>query len=114
MRRVDATLLDIRRAGRLALAFIEDVPDARTFARDAKTQSAVLHQLLVMGEAVKRLPASFREAHPHIPWRPIAGMQDVLIHAYDDVDTAEVWRTLTAELPAVLDAVDALAPPDIE
>jgi uncharacterized protein with HEPN domain len=34
------------------------------FLDDAKTQSAVLHQLLVIGEAVKRISPEFRAAHP--------------------------------------------------
>jgi uncharacterized protein with HEPN domain len=110
MRRTEATLLDIHRAGRLALEFVAETPDVRTFAADVKTRSAVLHQLLVMGEAVKRLPQSFRAAHPSIPWRRIAGMRDVLIHAYDEVDEAEVWRALTHDLPPVLDAIAPLLP----
>ena len=50
----EATLLDIARSARLVLEFNEGL-DKAAFLRDAKTQSAVLHQLLVMGEAVKRL-----------------------------------------------------------
>jgi hypothetical protein len=33
---------------------------------DAKTQFAVLHQLLIIGEAVKRLSQEFRAAHPDV------------------------------------------------
>jgi uncharacterized protein with HEPN domain len=56
----------------------------------SKTQSAVLHQLLVIGEAVKRLSQDFRRDHPEIPFALIAGMRDKLIHEYDDVDLEEV------------------------
>ena len=52
--------------------------DLPAFLADAKTQSAVLHQLLILGEAVKRLSAPFREAHPEIPWKEIAGSRDIL------------------------------------
>jgi uncharacterized protein with HEPN domain len=110
MRRTEATLLDTHRAGRLALEFVANTPDVRAFAEDEKTRSAVLHQLLVMGEAVKRLPRAFCTAHPSIPWRRVAGMRDVLIHAYDEVDEAEVWRALTHDLPPILDAISPLLP----
>lgn len=77
MRRDDAHLLDILKAARLAIEF-KGSADKTTFLRDAKTQSAVLHQLLIVGEAVKRLSADFREAHPDVPWKAIAGTRDNL------------------------------------
>ena len=45
-----------------------------------------------MGEATKRLSAGCRASHPEIPWRAMAGLRDVLIHAYDKVDLQEVWQ----------------------
>ena len=65
MPRDDANLLDILKAARLAIEF--RVPaDKEEFLGDAKTQSAVLHQLLIIGEAVKRLSPEFRAAHPGV------------------------------------------------
>ena len=75
------------------------------FEVDLKTQSAVLHQLLVIGEAVKRLSPTFRVRHAHVPWSLIAGMRDHLIHGYDAVDLDEVWRTVRRDLPALLQAI---------
>ena len=63
MPRDDANLLDILKAARLAIEF-RGPADKEAFLADAKTQSAVLHQLLVIGEAVKRLSPEFREVHP--------------------------------------------------
>jgi uncharacterized protein with HEPN domain len=37
------------------------------FLGDLKTQSAVLHQVPVIGEAVKRLSQAFRGRHPIFP-----------------------------------------------
>ncbi len=52
MRRDDATVLDILRAAEHAVSFVEGM-DRADFLGDVKTQSAVLHQLLVIGEAVR-------------------------------------------------------------
>jgi uncharacterized protein with HEPN domain len=109
MRSDDATLLDILAAARLAIRFAEGVGKLQ-FLDDEKTQSAVIHQLLVMGEAVKRLSPEFRSAHPELPWRMMAGMRDNLVHEYDDVDLDEVWETLERDVPPVIVALDALAP----
>jgi hypothetical protein len=35
----------------------------------------------VIGAATKRLSQEFRQQHPEIPWRDIAGMRDVLLTA---------------------------------
>ena len=50
---------DIINAGNLILEFTEGF-DKRTFVNDRKTRSAVLYQLTVVGEAVKRLSKEFR------------------------------------------------------
>jgi uncharacterized protein with HEPN domain len=42
---------------------------------------------------------AFRDAVPEVPWKRIAGMRDVLIHAYDVVDLDEVWQTASQEVP---------------
>ena len=62
MWRDEATLLDILRAARLALEFRGTI-DKASFLNDLKTQAAILHELLVLGEAVKRLSASLQRAY---------------------------------------------------
>jgi uncharacterized protein with HEPN domain len=58
MVRDEAVLFDIVRAAKLALEFRQDM-DKSSFFDDLKTQSAILHQLTVIGEAVKRLSTEF-------------------------------------------------------
>ena len=62
------------------------------FAETDYLQDALLRCLEVMGEATKRLSTGCRASHPEIPWRAMAGLRDVLIHAYDKVDLQEVWQ----------------------
>lgn len=107
MPRDEATLHDFVRAARLVLEFTRGVDEA-VFLDDAKTQSAVLHQLLVIGEAVKRLSQDFRRRHPEVPWTLIAGMRDQLIHAYEAVDLDEVWRTVDRDIPELLVYIEPL------
>jgi uncharacterized protein with HEPN domain len=56
------------------------------FMADLKTQSAVVRQIEIIGEAVKQLSAALTSAEPSVPWRQIAGTRDRLIHAYFRVD----------------------------
>jgi uncharacterized protein with HEPN domain len=110
MSRDEAALLDIARSVRLIIEFTQAM-DESDFLGDVKTQSAVLHQLLVLGEAVKRLSPEFRERHPDIPWVLIAGMRDNLIHEYDSVDLEEVWSTAERDVPRLQALLVPLLPP---
>jgi uncharacterized protein with HEPN domain len=109
MRTDDATVLDILTAARLAIRFAAEI-DRAGFLADEKTQSAVIHQLLVIGEAAKRLSPEFRAKHRQLPWKMIAGMRDKLVHEYDDVDLDEVWNTLSSDVPQVIAALQDVEP----
>jgi len=69
------------------------------FLSESLRQDAAIRQLEIIGEATKRLSSAFRLAHPEVPWQRMAGMRDVLIHGYDDVDLAIVWRVTQQSLP---------------
>lgn len=105
----DATLLDILKSARLVGKFKGKL-NKTAFFKDLKTQSAILHQLLVLGEAVKRLSDELRVNHPEIPWTLIAGMRDKLIHEYDVVDLDEVWKTVTKDVPHLISVLEPLVP----
>lgn len=111
MTRDDVAVADILLAARRAVAFLGTL-DQLAFERDDKTQSAILHQLLIIGEATKRVSDAFRVRHSQIPWRLMAGMRDKLVHEYDDVDLDEVWNTVSNDLPKLIAAVERLVPPE--
>ena len=91
MRRDEVTLRDMVEACRAIAEFIHWI-DRETFLEDRKTRSATFHQLFVLGEATKRLSEGFRSRHQEFPWSSMAGMRNVLIHSYDQVDL-ELPRT---------------------
>lgn len=106
MQRDEVVIQDVINAARLVIEFVKGF-DRETFISDWKTRSAVLYQLTVVGEAVKRLSKEFRAKHPEIPWSLIAGMRDHLIHGYDLIDWDEVWKTSTTDIPDLLSRLDS-------
>lgn len=75
--------------------------DQESFSFDQLTQDAVVRQLEIVGEASKRISKELRLKNPQIPWADMAGMRDVLIHDYIDVDTDIVWKTASESIPSL-------------
>jgi uncharacterized protein with HEPN domain len=67
-------------------------------------QDAIIRCLEVAGEASKRVSLGTRKLHPEVPWRAMAGMRDILIHAYDQVDLEGVWMAYQ-KLPEIREQI---------
>jgi len=102
MQRNAALLQDMLRATRQIEQF-KGKMDFESFRTDAKTQSAIIHQFLLIGEIAKRLSDDFRRAHPSIPWSAMARMRDKLIHHYRGVDLHEIFKAADVEVPRLIE-----------
>jgi uncharacterized protein with HEPN domain len=109
MERDAATLIDIVQAARR----IERYADGRNRAdleSDPMLRAAVLYEILLIGEAVKRLSEGFRTGNAAVPWSQIARMRDRLIHGYDRIDHETVWKVITGSIPELIAALEPLVP----
>jgi uncharacterized protein with HEPN domain len=85
------------------------------FDADLRTQNAVLYSLQTVGEAAIRLdkeekrrsePGLMEGRYPHIPWRDVRELSNVVRHGYDDIDLDIVWTTATEGIRPVRDAAN--------
>ena len=74
----------------------------REFALDQDAQDIVLHRLMIVGEAVKHLSPELRAEHAEAEWSRVAGLRDIITHAYHRVSVAEVWEVATNRIPGLL------------
>lgn len=98
MRRETLYLVDIVEACDTIAEFVSGFDEA-AFYQDEKTQSAVLQKLIVIGEAVARLPREFKDQHPNVEWRDIVAFRNIVIHTYFSVKLDIVWDTVQHDVP---------------
>jgi uncharacterized protein with HEPN domain len=75
-----------------------ELPD---FLANAMMYDAVLRNLEILGEAAKNIPDEIRRQHPHVEWRKIAGLRDVLAHAYFGLEDETLWDIVRNKLPVL-------------
>jgi uncharacterized protein with HEPN domain len=111
MLRDEASLLDIHKTGQQVLSFAQGLTQSE-LQTDAMRISAILYQIMIIGEATKRLSPEFRAQHPEIQWINLAGMRDIVAHQYDRVDFRILWDVSQKGIPELLETLAPLLPGD--
>lgn len=68
------------------------------FCADSMKQSAVIMQLMVIGEVAKKIEEPVRSEIP-VPWKLIIGLRNVIAHDYFSVEVESVWDIATNNVP---------------
>jgi len=77
---------------------------------DRQLVLALVKEIEIIGEAASRLSSETRQQIPALPWTDIILMRNRLIHAYFDVDLDVVWKTLTDDLPPLIEELEKRLP----
>ena len=62
-------------------------------------RDAIVRNVEIIGEAVKNISKNIKEKYPKVECRKIAGIRDVMIHAYFGIDMEKVWNVIKEDLP---------------
>jgi uncharacterized protein with HEPN domain len=107
MLRDKQALIDISTAIQQTLLYAQGI-DQDNLQQDDEKQAAILYRLIVIGEATKRLSDELREQYPMIPWGQMAGLRDVVIHDYDELDFDILWNVIHINLPDILPEIQEI------
>jgi uncharacterized protein with HEPN domain len=97
-------LEDIENSCEKIRQYVKDLSKDQVFGDEIRAD-AVLLNLHIIGEAVKKLPSELCEQYPEVAWREIAGLRDFIAHAYFALDSDIIWDAVKHDVPALLDAV---------
>ena len=78
------------------------------FMADRTLRYAVERSIEIVSEASRRISDEAKAAMPEIPWRAIAGVGNILRHAYPSVAPRIVWDVVTIDLPALETAITGM------
>jgi len=73
---------------------------------DDKTLDAVVHNLLIIGEATKQIPNSIRLKYSQIEWKQIAGLRDIIAHTYFSINSKIVWDIIQTKLDPLQSCIE--------
>jgi uncharacterized protein with HEPN domain len=75
------------------------------FLENQLIQDAIVRNLEIMGEAVKNIPTDVQNRNPEVEWKKIAGLRDILIHAYFGIDKDIVWDVVKNKVPSLKEKI---------
>ncbi len=70
---------------------------------DEMLRLALTKLVEIVGEAAKQITPAGRAELPDVPWSAAARTRDRLVHHYFDIDLDVLWRTVTVDLPELID-----------
>ncbi|GBF80353.1 HepT-like ribonuclease domain-containing protein [Aphanothece sacrum] len=109
MEKDKASILDALIFAQRILEFTSGM-DEKMFANDLKTQAAVLYEISVLGEAMRRISPEFQQQYPEIPYSKIIGMRNKLVHDYHEINLQLVWLVIQINIPELVVNLTKIVP----
>ena len=71
------------------------------FANNYEKINSVAYDVLILGEAVDKIPKSVQAKNPQIPWRVLNDIRNKHIHEYRTVKPDKLWKMAKLSLPKI-------------
>jgi uncharacterized protein with HEPN domain len=104
-------VLDMLLAARITRDLVRGITYEQ-FEQDIRTQSAVLWQIALIGEAASKVSDIYKQNHSEVPWRDVSDMRNRLIHGYMRINFPKVWTTSQVDIPELIHLIEPLVPPE--
>ncbi|KXA96382.1 hypothetical protein AKJ39_04690 [candidate division MSBL1 archaeon SCGC-AAA259J03] len=98
-------LKDMLKAAKLIEEFTHEI-DFDEFEDSEMVKAAVEREVEIIGEAAKNVSEDVRIQYPEMDWEGIAGMRDIVAHAYRKVRKEELWNTVEDDVPPLIERLE--------
>lgn len=82
--------------------------DEDAFVSNLLVLDAVGMNLIVIGEAARRIAPDVLAAEDGVPWREIVGLRNRIAHGYEDIQPEVIWAIIRRDLADLRLAVERL------
>jgi uncharacterized protein with HEPN domain len=103
-RRLDTTLLELSDVVADAKLLVET--GEHRYRTDRRLQLASEAVISHLGEVVNRLPQSYLDQHPDVPWHRLVGMRNHIVHDDQHISLKIVWSALSYDIPALAEQLE--------
>ena len=73
-------------------------------------RNGVERNVEIIGEAASKIPKTYKDAHPEVPWKKIVAQRHVLIHEYGEIEDEMLWKVATVSVPELITLLEPLLP----
>lgn len=84
------------------------------FENNPVIQRATVLSLIIIGEETNKVSKELKLKYTDVPWKLISGIRNKMVHNYDGIDTAIVWRTITDDIPQLKIQIEKILSEEVE
>jgi len=100
-------LWDIEDASKDIISFLENTT-FHEFSGNKMKRFAVERQLIVVGEAANHLSRECTENNPHLPWKLIIGLRNIIAHEYGEILVERIYKIAKENVPELKENISNL------
>ena len=97
-------LQDIVAASELIINYMERLRTSNRTEDEDIFHDAILHQLMIIGEASVHVNDGLKKKYSNIPWARMKAFRNILVHEYSGVRWDLVWNAVD-RVPELIDSI---------